>query len=149
MKKHYSVCSALVMACCFCTAAFSGPPEIIERSRPMLHTVVEIKAWGNNADAAIEEAFAEMERVNSLLNTYDPNSEVSRINRQAGGALVQISPETAEALRSAVFFCGITAGALDITIGPLLKLWGFGKDEAGLGRRRTGYGGHPQSTGAG
>lgn len=132
MKKLYSVWSALVMACCFCTAAFSGPPEIIARSRPMLHTIVEIKAWEKNADEAIEEAFAEMERVNSLLNTYDPGSEVSRINRQAGGAPVQISPETAEALKRAVFFCGITGGALDITIGPLLKLWGFGKDDPGL-----------------
>jgi len=132
MKKHYCVWSALVMACCFRTAAFSGSPEIITRSRPLLHTVVEIKAWEKNADEAIEEAFAEMDRVNSLLNTYDPGSEVSRINRQAGGAQVQISPETAEALKRAVFFCGITGGALDITIGPLLKLWGFGKDEAGL-----------------
>jgi FAD:protein FMN transferase len=132
MKKPYAVWYALIMACCFCPSAFSGPQELIARSRPLLHTLVEIKAWGNNADAAIEEAFAEMERVNNLLNTYDPGSEVSRINRQAGGAPVQISPETAEALKRAVFFCGITGGAMDITIGPLLKLWGFGKDDAGL-----------------
>jgi thiamine biosynthesis lipoprotein len=132
MKKHYSVWSALVAACCFCTAAFAGSAQIITLSRPLLHTVVEIKAWEKNADGAIEEAFSEMERVNSLLNTYDPGSEVSRINRQAGGTRVQISPETAEALKRAVFFCGISAGALDITIGPLLKLWGFGKGDAGL-----------------
>ena len=37
-----------------------------------------------------------------------------------------------EALKRAVFFCSITGGALDITVGPLLKLWGFGRDEVGL-----------------
>jgi len=96
---------------------------------------VEIKAWGDNADAAIEAAFNEMERVNRLLNTYDPKSEVSAINRQAGGAPVSISPETMEVLKQVVTFCRITGGALDITIGPLLKLWGFGKDDVGLSGR--------------
>ena len=120
------------MVCCICSPAFSGPPEIIARSKPMLHTFVEIKAWGNNADATIEEAFSEMERVNSLLNTYDPGSDVSHINQQAGGAPVPLSPETMEALKRAVFFCSITNGALDITVGPLLKLWGFGRDVVGL-----------------
>jgi len=132
VKRRYAVWPALILVFCFCPAAFSGPPEVIARSRPLLHTLVEIKAWGNNAEAAIEEAFAEMERVNNLLNTYDPKSEVSSVNRHAGGAPVPVSPETGEALKRALFFCDITGGALDITIGPLLTLWGFGKDDPGL-----------------
>jgi FAD:protein FMN transferase len=132
MKKIYYFWSIIIMVCCLCSPAFSGPPEIIARSKPLLHTFVEIKAWGNNADATIEEAFSEMERVNSLLNTYDPGSDVSHINQQAGGAPVPLSPETMEALKRAVFFCSITGGALDITVGPLLKLWGFGRDDVGL-----------------
>jgi thiamine biosynthesis lipoprotein len=98
----------------------------------MLHTVVEIKAWGDNAEKAIEEAFAEMERINSLLNNYDPTSEVSRINQNAGGTAVEISLETMAALKRAISFCDMTGGALDITIGPLLKLWGFGTDDVGM-----------------
>jgi thiamine biosynthesis lipoprotein len=98
----------------------------------MLHTLVEIKAWGPGAGQAIEEAFAEMERVNSLFNNYDPQSEVSAINRTAGDDPVSISKETMEALTLAVQYGDITGGALDITIGPLLRLWGFGKDEVGL-----------------
>ena len=132
MKKIYYFWSIIIMVCCLCSPAFSGPPEIIARSKPMLHTFVEIKAWGNNADAIIEEAFSEMERVNSLLNTYDPGSDVSHINQQAGGAPVPLSLEAMEALKRAVFFCSITGGALDITVGPLLKLWGFGRDDVGL-----------------
>jgi thiamine biosynthesis lipoprotein len=73
-----------------------------------------------------------MERVNSLLNNYDPTSEVSHINQNAGGTAVEISLETMDALKRAISFCGMTGGALDITIGPLLKLWGFGTDDVGL-----------------
>ena len=128
-KNGYVFLCALVI---FCGCPRAGAEEIIERSKPLLHTVVEIKAWGNQADTAIEEAFAEMERVNSLLNNYDPASEISKINRNAGGAAVSVSPETMDALKSTIKFCDMTGGALDITIGPLLRLWGFGKDEVGL-----------------
>jgi thiamine biosynthesis lipoprotein len=132
MKKlYYVLLSVFVTQVYFCLL-YAGTSEIISRSRPMLHTFVEIKAWGDNAEKAIEEAFSEMERVNSLLNNYDPNSEVSRINQNAGGRAVEISPETMDALKHAVRFCDMTGGALDITIGPLLRLWGFGTDDVGL-----------------
>jgi thiamine biosynthesis lipoprotein len=45
---------------------------------------------------------------------------------------VEIGPETMDALKRAISFCNMTGGALDITIGPLLKLWGFGTDDVGM-----------------
>ena len=92
MEIKYYFWPFFIMVCCLCSPAFPGTPEIIARSKPLLHTFVEIKAWGNNADSTIEEAFSEMERVNSLLNTYDPGSDVSHINQQAGGAPVPVEP---------------------------------------------------------
>ncbi|MBN2106461.1 MAG: FAD:protein FMN transferase [Deltaproteobacteria bacterium] len=94
----------------------------------MLHTFVEIKAYGDNAGAAISAAFDEMERVNRLLNNYDNTSEISAINKNAGGASVNISPETVEALQAALKFSSLSGGALDITVGPLLRLWGFAQE---------------------
>jgi thiamine biosynthesis lipoprotein len=132
MKKYYYVLMSLFVTQVCSGLLCAGTTELVSRSRPMLHTFVEIKAWGDNAEKAIEEAFAEMERINSLLNNYDPNSEVSRINQNAGGKAVAISPETMDALKQAVTFCAMTEGALDITIGPLLKIWGFGTDIVGL-----------------
>jgi thiamine biosynthesis lipoprotein len=132
VKKHLSALLTVVLHLTVCTAALAESYELVVRSRPMLHTLVEIKAWGPGAGQAIEEAFAEMDRVNRLLNNYDPQSEVSAINRTAGDDSVSISKETMEALTLAVQYGDITGGALDITIGPLLRLWGFGKDEVGL-----------------
>jgi thiamine biosynthesis lipoprotein len=132
VKKYLSALLTVVLHLTVCTAALAESYELVVRSRPMLHTLVEIKAWGPGAGQAIEEAFAEMERVNRLLNNYDPQSEVSAINRAAGDGPVRIGGETMEALTLAVQYGDITGGALDITIGPLLRLWGFGKDEVGL-----------------
>ncbi len=132
MKKIYWALFSILLQQCFCVHAFSASDEIVSRSRPMLHTYVEIKAWGSNAGNAIEEAFDEMERVNGLLNNYDPKSEISNINQHAGGSLVTVSPETVDALQRAIKYGDITGGALDITVGPLLRLWGFGKDAVGL-----------------
>jgi len=112
--------------------AYADNNALVVRSRPLLHTLVEIKAWGAGAEQAIEEAFAEMERVNGLLNNYDPQSEVSAINRHAGDSPVTVSQETMEALTLALKYGDITGGALDITIGPLLRMWGFVKDDVGL-----------------
>lgn len=106
--------------------------SIMSQTRPLLHTFVEIKAYGEGTAAAIDAAFAEMTRVNDLLNNYDSASDVSRINAAAGTGPVPISPETMDALHTAITFCDLTGGALDITVGPLLKLWGFAKDEPGL-----------------
>jgi thiamine biosynthesis lipoprotein len=95
----------------------------------MLHTLVEIKAYGDNVEDAVNAAFSEIERINLFLNNYDPKSEVSLINKTAGLKEVVISPETLEALMGALFYGGLTDGALDITIGPLLELWGFTQEE--------------------
>ena len=132
IKKIFPVLMCILLPYLYCFPVLAGDNEIVIRSRPMLHTLVEIKAWGKGAEQAIEEAFAEMERVNSLLNNYDPQSEVSAINRHAGDGPVTVSRETMEALTLAVQYGDITGGALDITIGPLLRLWGFGKDDVGL-----------------
>ena len=116
----------------FCLSACSEPNKITSQSKPLLHTFVEIKICASNADNVISDAFIEMKRINSLLNNYDNESEVSKINRFSGKKSVEISPETMDALQTAVKFADITGGAFDFTIGPLLKLWGFAKENAGL-----------------
>jgi thiamine biosynthesis lipoprotein len=132
VKDYTAALLAFLLSCLCSRCAPADAFELVVRSRPLLHTLVEIKAWGPGAEQAIEEAFAEMERVNSLLNNYDPESEVSAINRNAGDSPVRVSEETMEALTLAVQYGDMTGGALDITISPLLRLWGFGKDDVGL-----------------
>ena len=107
--------------------------ELYHQSKPLLHTFVEVKAYGDNQTAAIiDETFIEMGRVNDLLNNYDNASDVSRINAAAGKVAVKISPETFFALSDAKKYARLSQGAFDFTVGPLVALWGFNQDQPGL-----------------
>ncbi len=71
-------------------------------------------------------------RTNQLMSTYDPDSELSRFNRHASTAPFPVSPETAYVVRRALEIGRATDGAFDVTLGPVIDLWGF--DDEG---RRT------------
>ncbi len=71
---------------------------------------------------AAEIVFKEIERIEGLLSKYRPESEVSRLN-QAGE--LQVSPETFYVIKKALEFWRESGGAFDITVGPLMDLWGF------------------------
>jgi len=73
--------------------------------------------------AAVRDAFAEIERVDSLMSTYRDDSELSEVNRMAGVSPVKVSEDTADTVRLALRIAGMTDGAFDPTVGPLVKLW--------------------------
>ena len=65
-------------------------------------------------------------RINQLMSTWDPDSELSRFNRSTSLAPFALSPETFEVFRWSIDVGALTGGALDVTIGPLVDAWGFG-----------------------
>ncbi len=74
-------------------------------------------------------ALAAMTEVDRLMSTYKPDSEISRFNRHTGGDCFPISAPTLEVLLAAEKVHAQTGGAFDITVGPLVNLWGFGPDK--------------------
>jgi thiamine biosynthesis lipoprotein len=70
-------------------------------------------------------AFDEIDRLEALLSNYKPTSELSRISREAGAGPVTTDPETFRFLERSLFWSDRSAGAFDITVGPLLKAWGL------------------------
>ena len=66
--------------------------------------------------------------VNKLMSNYDPDSELSRFNRAAGQVWFAIAPETHRVFKVAVEVGRSSGGALDITVGRLVNLWGFGPE---------------------
>ena len=65
-------------------------------------------------------------RVNKLMSTYDPDSELSRFNQFNSTEPFPLSTETMQVVKEAIRLAQLTDGALDITIGPVVNLWGFG-----------------------
>ena len=77
------------------------------------------------ADEDMNLAFEEIDRLEALLSNYRPSSELSRISREAGSAPVVTDPETFRFLERSLYWSRVSNGAFDITVGPLLRAWGF------------------------
>ncbi len=68
----------------------------------------------------------ELARINGLMSTYDSNSEISQINKSASGQWLSISEEMVFVMSYALKVFELSGGQYDISVGPLVNLWGFG-----------------------
>lgn len=91
-------------------------------------TVVEISVVHRSesqARAAIKEAIGELQRVDELMSPSKPGSLVSRVNREGSTTQVPVPPEVFHLIRDAVDISEASGGAFDVTVLPLVELWGF------------------------
>lgn len=75
------------------------------------------------------EVDALLERVNDQMSTYRPDSELSRFNQTRDSKPVVVSRDTARVVTESLHLGREARGALDVTVGPLVNLWGFGPDK--------------------
>lgn len=86
-------------------------------------------------EEAVDAAFAEVQRLDQMLSNYKPESELSEINREAGQRPVAVTQEMFDLLAACVDYSRESDGAFDITVGPLMKVWGFYKGTGRLPHR--------------
>ncbi|MEM6689200.1 MAG: FAD:protein FMN transferase [Planctomycetota bacterium] len=77
-----------------------------------------------NVEAAME-ALEAIDEVEQRLTVYRPTSEISRVNANSGSNPVKVHRKTFSLIQRSIEWCRASGGALDITIGPLVKAWGF------------------------
>ena len=77
-------------------------------------------------DALQAEIDGILHRINGRMSTWDPDSELSRFNASASTDWVTMSSETVRVVGEALEVSRLTDGAFDVTVGPLVDLWGFG-----------------------
>lgn len=87
-----------------------------------MDTIMQITCYGEECEEAVSAAQAEIMRLDALLSTEAEDSEVSRINAAGGGNL---SDDTESLVEKALLLYEMTDGAYDMTIMPLVRLWGF------------------------
>ena len=87
-----------------------------------MDTVMDLKIYSSNGDGIMERAENEIKRIESLLDRGNEKSEIYKINQNKSGV---ISEETAEIITDALSVSKETDGAFDITIAPVIDLWGF------------------------
>lgn len=101
--------------------------EPVEASLFAMNTYMTFTAYGENAQAALDESVELIHTMESLWSVTDENSEIYRANHSSGQT-VSISEETAELISFALEMAEKTAGALNPTIYPVLTAWGFTTD---------------------
>lgn len=99
----------------------------LRRARPLLGTLVEVSAAGDPRllPAAIEAAFKAIDRVHRLMSFHSPDSDVSRLNREARRRVVTVDPHTWGVLAHARAISEASKGVFDVTIAPRLVEWGY------------------------
>jgi len=90
-------------------------------------TVTVVSDAKDSADKAIDGAFSEIGKLEKLSNFFSPDSEISKINKNAGISEVNVSPDILELLEKAVYVSDKTGGAFDVTVGPVERLYDFHK----------------------
>jgi len=90
-----------------------------------MNTNIEYRVYGNNAQKALIFGKVEVARLENLLSRFLPDSEISRINENAGIRSVKVSNEVYEVLSNAIRFFDISQGLFDVTISPLIDLWDY------------------------
>ena len=105
----------------------SLPSNSLRRARPLLGTLVEIKASGAcaNTEEAVEAAFAAIAQVHQRMSFHDPSSDVSRINTAETYYEVAIDPQTYQVLQFARELGDLSNGTFDIATADVLVRRGF------------------------
>jgi len=125
---------ALLLAAALAAGAPATQQLRVERSFDSMGTTYTIAAYGDDRfalESAIDNAFEEARRLDHLLSNYREDSEWSKVNRLASHEAVPVSQELFDLLAKCVEYSRASEGSFDITVGPLMKVWGFYK---GTGR---------------
>ena len=130
MKKsfyiHHLIISALTLTVLFsgCSKKSVLPPQ----SKICMDTVCSINAFDYGTEKLYADIFKRLDEIEKVFSPTLHDSEVCKINRMAGISPVKVSEDFLTVLSTAQKISRITKGALDVTAGPLIDLWGINTD---------------------
>lgn len=87
-----------------------------------MDTPINLTAWGDQAKTAVEEAAAEIQRIDNLLSVTSEDSQIGQLNARTANV---ISGETLDVVRDSIRMSELTGGSFNITVYPIVRAWGF------------------------
>lgn len=125
---------ALAALVCACARMPAARAVSLQDGTFAMGTALEITLHGDDRAAlsrARDAVFAEVHRLDALLSNWREDSDVSRLNRNAGAGPEQVDPAVADLLSTSARYTELTRGSFDVTVGPLVSLWTrAGEDDA-------------------
>ena len=127
-----------------CALLFAGAAraEWMRDEREAMGTRIAVELWTEDAVAgrtAMDAVFAEFERLDLMMNPWNPASELSRINREASKGPVSATPEIVEVVARAAHYSTLTNGAFDISFASVGQHYNYREgDQPNKEERSTG-----------
>lgn len=119
--------------------AQNGPELLrLDKSADAMGSTYTVELYGTDRvkmEAAADAALDEARRLDELLSNYKPDSEWSQVNQHAAEKPMRISLELFQLLSACQEYSRESEGAFDISVGPLMKVWGFYKGTGHLPHR--------------
>ena len=135
LRSVFSVPLWLILCLAALLVACESGPEVLEVSGPAQGTTYSVQVVA--PPAGLDEAKlrtlveAELATVDELLSTWRDDSDLARFNDASAERWVPVPPELAGLVARSLEIGRRTDGAFDITVAPLLRLWGFGPEAEG------------------
>jgi thiamine biosynthesis lipoprotein len=104
---------------------------LIKRSQYLMGTIVFVTGVAPEekvAKKAVAEGLAEIGRIEQLMSTWIPTSELSKVNAAAGKHPVQVSTENMEVLKTSLRMAELTEGGFNIAVGPAVAAWNVSQE---------------------
>ena len=120
----FSCCSMMILF----LFLFSCAKQETSRIELALGTVCGITLFDNARNSVYNDIFSRIREIENRMSVNIPSSDVSRINAAAGIEPVQVHEEVFKVIERAKYFAEISGGAFDLTVGPLVSLWGIGSE---------------------
>ena len=127
-------CFLTLLCSAFAGCVWVSPGQesaVVTRAQMQMGTLVKITAVARSesvSQAAATAGFAEIHRLEELLSTWIPTSELSRVNTSAGVMPVPVSPDTMTVVQGAIQVAEVTHGGFNIVIGPAVDAWNVIED---------------------
>ncbi len=107
------------------------------RSNFLLGTTVDIILYDSKDTKAMEEAFDRIREIeNKMTINVEGPSEIIALNEASGSHGVKVSPDTFFVLEKGLYYSELTEGKFDLTVGPIVKLWNIGTENAAVPNRQ-------------
>ena len=117
----------LVITLAGCSAGKNNP---VSETGYFLGTIVKITVYDDVSEDIFTKSFNIIQSYENMLSRNIPDSEISGINSMAGIGEVKVSEDTYSLLEKGIAYSVLSDGRFDISVGPLVSLWGIGTDNA-------------------
>lgn len=128
--------TAMMLIFIFTFLSLSGCSKAVTTNEPLIRTelvigtVCKITLYDHQNEDTLDKAFSRLSELENILSINKTGTELDEVNANAGIKAVKVSSDTLNVIKKGLEYSKLSNGYLDITVGPLVKLWGIGTDNA-------------------